>query len=143
MNNISTITLTNKNIKRDQLNNLVPKLWGHEEWIVNNAQYCGKKLVFMKNHGCSLHHHKIKHETFYVLSGQVILDLEYNGVRTIRQMGPGDTAAIPQLTWHRLIALTNAEVMEFSTYHMEEDSYRAINAQKFEQDDIDKLCELL
>ncbi|GEM_PF-852132 len=143
MNTTTKSTHANKKIKRDQLDNLVPKIWGHEEWIINNAQYCGKKLVFMQNHGCSLHHHKIKHETFYVLSGEVILELEQNGMRTIRRMEPGDTAQIPQLTWHRLIALTDAEVMEFSTYHMEEDSYRAIDARKFEQDDIDKLCELL
>ena len=46
----SIVSLNNRSIKRDQLEDLVPKEWGHEEWIVNNALYCGKKLVFKPSH---------------------------------------------------------------------------------------------
>ena len=37
--------------KKDQLVNFVEKVWGHEEWIVNNELYCGKKLFVKKGGG--------------------------------------------------------------------------------------------
>ncbi|MBY0353987.1 cupin domain-containing protein [Candidatus Babeliales bacterium] len=110
-------------IKYDQLVNVVPKDWGHEEWIVNNAKYCGKKLVF--NTGCrSLHYHKIKEETFYVVSGKVYVELIDGNQKINRVMEPGDTQHIVPGLWHRITALQPSEVMEFSTFHMDEDSYR-------------------
>lgn len=143
MNTInSPYTYSHTSIKQEQLDNLVPKLWGHEEWIVNNAQYCGKKLVFKQHHGCSLHYHKVKHETFYVLTGKLILELQEAGQQSLRIIEAGDIAQIKQYTQHRLIALTDAQVMEFSTYHCEEDSYRSINAKKFELCEIEALSGL-
>ncbi|NDD55502.1 cupin domain-containing protein [bacterium] len=111
-------------VKQGQLEKIVDKVWGHEEWIVNNAKYCGKKMVFKACFQCSMHHHKIKEETFYVQQGRLVLETETNGAYDIRLMTPGDIAHIKPLTWHRLTALDNAEVFEFSTFHMEEDSYR-------------------
>lgn len=107
-----------------QLCAIVPKLWGREEWIVNNEKYCGKKLIFFQGHRCSLHYHKIKEESFYVLSGKIYLELVDNGKNFYRVMGPGDIAHIKSYVQHRITALTDAEVMEFSTFHMEDDSYR-------------------
>lgn len=111
-------------VKPDQLDCVVQKEWGHEEWIVNKPAYCGKKLVFKAGYQCSMHHHKIKDETFYVQSGTVILETEYQGTRHMRVMTAGDTAHMIPEMWHRLTALVDAEVMEFSTYHREDDSYR-------------------
>lgn len=130
------VSMTNRSVKRDQLEALVPKEWGHEEWIVNNALYCGKKLVFKSLHRCSLHHHKIKHETFYVISGKVLLETELNGVTLSRVMMPGDSAQIPPLMWHRLTGIVESDVIEFSTHHMEEDSYRAVPSGKVELKDL-------
>ena len=111
-------------IKYDQLVNVVPKDWGHEEWIVNNAKYCGKKLVFNTGCRCSLHYHKIKEETFYVVSGKVYVELVDGNKKINRVMEPGDTQHIVPGLWHRITALQPSEVMEFSTFHMDEDSYR-------------------
>jgi quercetin dioxygenase-like cupin family protein len=116
--------------KPDQLAFISPKVWGHEEWIVNNAQYCGKKLVFKAGYCCSLHYHKIKEETFYILSGKVFIDIEENGVKKSRIMTPGEIQHIPQGIIHRITALEDAQVIEFSTFHMEDDSYRIIPAGK-------------
>lgn len=102
----------------------VPKIWGHEEWIVNNDKYCGKKLVLKKGYKCSLHYHKIKDETFYVLSGKILLELEYREVKKTRVMEAGEIASIAPLMVHRFSGLENSVIIEFSTYHMEEDSYR-------------------
>lgn len=121
---------TSTPIKHEQLAAFIPKEWGHEEWIVNHPGYCGKRLVFKGEYQCSMHHHKIKTETFYVLAGNVYLETELNGVKNTRVMTPGDIAHIPPFMWHRLTALVDAEVMEFSTFHMEEDSYRCTKSGK-------------
>jgi quercetin dioxygenase-like cupin family protein len=117
-------------VKFDQLANYVEKEWGHEEWIVNNAKYCGKKLVFKASYQLSMHHHKIKEETFYIIAGKVFLETEHDGVRQTRLMEPGDIAHIKPNMWHRITALVDSEVIEFSTHHMDEDSYRRTHSCK-------------
>jgi quercetin dioxygenase-like cupin family protein len=109
---------------KKKLVNWVKKEWGHEEWIVNNDQYCGKKLVFKEGYHFSMHYHKIKDETFYVLSGTLYLETEHEGNKETHLLHPGDIVHIKPNMLHRLTALTNAEIIEFSTHHMDEDSYR-------------------
>ena len=97
----------------------VPKVWGEEHWIVNR-DYCGKKLILRRGFRCSLHLHKNKDEVFYVISGKVFLEL---GDRE-RVMGPGDHQHVPQGVEHRFWGIEDAEIIEFSTHHEDEDSYR-------------------
>jgi quercetin dioxygenase-like cupin family protein len=111
-------------IKLDQLENFVEKTWGHEEWIVNNEKYCGKKLVLQKGGRCSMHKHEIKDETFYILSGKVLMESEYEGKKENRLMTPGDVMHIKVEMWHRFTGIEDSEIMEFSTFHMDEDSIR-------------------
>ena len=112
-------------IKLNQLVNYVEKSWGHEEWIVNNSKYCGKKLVVKKGFRCSMHHHKVKDETFYLLSGEILLETEYKGYKENRIMTTGDVAHIKVGMWHRFTSLQEiSELIEFSTFHMDSDSYR-------------------
>lgn len=109
---------------KKSLVNWVKKEWGHEEWIVNNDKYCGKKLIFKEGYHFSMHYHKVKDETFYVLTGKLYLETEYNGVKESHLLQPGDIVHIKPNMLHRLTALTDAEIIEFSTHHMDEDSYR-------------------
>jgi len=102
---------------------LVPKLWGEERWIVNSDKYCGKKLILKKGFRCSIHHHKIKDETFYIQSGRVLMEFGENAEER-RIMNSGDSVRIKPSTWHRFTGLEDSEIFEFSTKHMEEDSYR-------------------
>ena len=112
-------------IKLNQLVNYVEKSWGHEEWIVNNSKYCGKKLVVRKGFRCSMHQHKVKDETFYVLSGEILLETEYKEYKENRIMTLGDVAHIKTGMWHRFTSLQDvSEIIEFSTFHMDSDSYR-------------------
>lgn len=108
---------------------LVTKGWGHEEWIVNKKEYCGKLLFFKEGKRCSFHYHKIKDETFYLQSGKIMLlysledDLEMaNSVILL----PGQSFYVPILLRHQMIGLEMSELFEFSTEHFEEDSYRII-----------------
>lgn len=117
-------TLEGGTLKKEQLVNYVKKIWGHEEWIANNDKYCGKKLVLKKGYRCSMHHHKVKEETFYVASGKVYMEMELDGQKEARVMTAGDVAHIKLGMWHRFTGLEDSEIFEFSTFHMDNDSYR-------------------
>jgi mannose-6-phosphate isomerase-like protein (cupin superfamily) len=100
---------------------IYPKVWGEEHWIVNK-DYCGKKLVLRRGYRCSIHHHEIKDETFYVITGRVLM--EVNGAR--RVLFPGDRQHIRIGDKHRFTGLDDSEMIEFSTHHMDNDSYRDV-----------------
>ena len=105
----------------------VPKGWGFEKWIVNNEKYCGKLLYFVKGKKCSWHYHKIKDEVFYIQSGKILLkyshedDLEKAEEKILH---PGDSFHVPVGLRHRMIALQDTELFEFSTQHFDSDSIR-------------------
>lgn len=98
-----------------------PKVWGEEHWIVNR-DYCGKKLVLRKGYRCSMHLHKIKDETFYVIKGRVLMEVSGKS----RILTPGDKQHIQVKDSHRFTGLEDSEIIEFSTHHREDDSYRDI-----------------
>jgi len=103
-----------------------PKKWGHELWIDNNENYCGKLLVFNKGSKFSMHYHMKKIETWYVVSGELecILINPENAEKITRHLKEGDIIKINPGQPHRLIALEDSNVFEISTEHFEEDSYR-------------------
>jgi mannose-6-phosphate isomerase-like protein (cupin superfamily) len=98
---------------------VVEKVWGSEEWIVNR-DYCGKILNLKKGFRCSIHYHKNKDETFYILSGKVLMEVD--GERKI--MKPGEVQLIEPNQKHRFTGLEDSKIIEFSTHHEDEDSYR-------------------
>ena len=98
----------------------VSKVWGSEEWLVNNALYCGKFLNLKKGHRCSMHHHKNKHETFYLLKGKNLLELNVGK----KIMNEGELQEIVPLDKHRFTGIVDSVILEFSTHHEDEDSYR-------------------
>ena len=104
-----------------------PKGWGYEKWIVNNDLYCGKLLFFERGKKCSWHYHKIKDETFYVQSGELMViygrDKDINKAKIII-MKPGDKLHIPPGMIQQMQARKSTELFEFSTQHFEDDSYR-------------------
>ena len=107
--------------------NFVPKGWGFEKWIVNNEEYCGKLLYFVKGKMCSWHYHKLKDEVFYIQSGKMLVkysdddDLE-NAKELILEKG--ENFHVYRGLRHRMIALQDTELFEFSTQHFDSDSYR-------------------
>ena len=113
-----------------------PKVWGGEYWIVNK-EYCGKKLVLNKGYRCSMHSHKIKDETFLVISGKVLM--EVNGERKI--LSVGDKQYIPINVQHRFTGIEDSEIVEFSTHHMEDDSYRETQSGKVPDDEFNRILQ--
>ncbi len=108
-----------------------PKGWGHEDWIANNKEYCGKLLFFKKGKRCSFHYHKKKHETFYLFSGKMRIRLAWGnrlaglGVKSFL-FNPGDCLEIKRGLRHQMIALKDSHLLEFSTTHFESDSHRIV-----------------
>ena len=105
----------------------VPKGWGFEKWIVNCDEYCGKLLYFAKSRRCSWHYHKLKDEVFYVQSGKILVkyathdDIDRASERILHR---GDNFHVFRGLRHQMIALEDTELFEFSTKHLDSDSYR-------------------
>ena len=99
---------------------IVPKVWGQEQWLVNNEKYCGKKMLIKDGYYCSYHKHKIKDETFYILDGalEVVKEGQYLIVKT------GETLHLKPNEYHSFRALKDTTFFEFSTQHLDEDNYR-------------------
>ena len=103
----------------------VPKGWGEELWVHNDPLYCGKILRLRRGKRCSLHYHKKKTETFYLQAGRVKMELVHgDGRRETLEMKPGDALEITPGLVHRFTGIEDSEIIEFSTQHFEDDSYR-------------------
>jgi len=98
----------------------VKKVWGSELWIVNSEKYCGKILTLKKGFRCSLHTHKIKDETFYILDGKVLMEIGSQA----RTMKEGEVVHMLPNVYHRFTGLEDSRIIEISTQHFESDSYR-------------------
>jgi rfaE bifunctional protein nucleotidyltransferase chain/domain len=98
----------------------VQKEWGQEIWMANSEKYCGKKLLLKRGKRCSMHYHKIKDETFYIESGEILIEIG-NETRIMEQ---GEVAKISPGVKHRFSGLKDSVIIEISTTHDEEDSYR-------------------
>ena len=108
----------------------VEKDWGSETWMANNdtEDYCGKLLHIKEGHSSSMHYHMDKHETFYILDGQLMVNLIDTSNGTKRDsiiMSQGETLEINRGQPHQLIAHKgDVTFFEASTFHKDEDSYR-------------------
>jgi len=102
------------------------KNWGRELWIHNSEKYCGKILEFNENCYFSSHFHLKKEETWYVLSGK--LNMEYfdltKAEKISKIISEGDVIHMVPGVIHKLTALSSSKILEVSTQHFEEDSYR-------------------
>jgi len=106
----------------------VEKKWGHELWIHNDNQYCGKLLVFTNSgNKFSMHYHMLKNETWYVQEGAFQFDWidTESAERCYTQLQKGDVVYIQKGLPHQLTSLIdNSIVFEVSTEHFDDDSYR-------------------
>jgi quercetin dioxygenase-like cupin family protein len=109
------------------IDNIVPKKWGYEHWVVNNQEYCGKILFIDKDNSSSWHYHKLKHETLYVQSGKLLIKFndsdDFNSAKEI-VLNPGQRLVVYRGLRHKLIALEPTYILEFSTQHFDTDSIR-------------------
>jgi mannose-6-phosphate isomerase-like protein (cupin superfamily) len=120
---------------------IVKKEWGEEHWIVNR-EYCGKKLLLRGGFRCSIHHHRDKTETFYLVSGRMLLESGTDPDDLARRvLSPGDAVDLEPGTWHRFSSIEDAVFFEFSTHHEDDDSYRATTSGRIPEDELRALRE--
>jgi mannose-6-phosphate isomerase-like protein (cupin superfamily) len=104
---------------------IVKKVWGTENVLVNEPEYCLKILYLYPGRKCSLHYHTIKKETFSVQSGLVRLEQrDLRGHPIDELLKPGETRTIMPKTPHRFSSTHGAVMLEVSTHHEDEDVTR-------------------
>jgi len=113
----------------NSLNEIHPKGWGYEKWIVNKPEYCGKLLYFNKDKKCSWHYHNVKDEVFYLQSGAMLVKYsDEDNIENAKEimLKAGDSFHVYIGLRHQMYALEDCELFEFSTQHFENDSIRII-----------------
>jgi mannose-6-phosphate isomerase-like protein (cupin superfamily) len=96
----------------------VDKPWGSEEIFAETDRYVGKILTVRQGHSLSLQYHERKDETMRLLSGRCEFHLGRGpGSRELETLvlEPGATIHIRPGVLHRVVALTDAEILEVST----------------------------
>jgi quercetin dioxygenase-like cupin family protein len=107
----------------------VKKGWGYELIICNSEEYCGKLLYMEKGKHLSYHFHRLKDEHFYLNRGRVRLvygDTDDISEAVEKILEPGQNFHVYRGLRHRLYALENSEIFEFSTHSEDTDSIRII-----------------
>ena len=69
-----------------------------EFWVANETEagYCGKLLFLFDGQTCPAHHHELKHETFFVIKGEI--EMRTGSTRIMR---PGDRLVMEPGIRHR------------------------------------------
>ena len=98
----------------------VPKPWGHETIWAKTDAYVGKILHIKAGQALSVQYHNVKDETIYLLSGQLIYRV-WDG-DTPRDVGleVGEAFRITPGTIHQMEAVTDCEILEVSTPHLDD-----------------------
>lgn len=109
-----------------RLEGYVEKGWGHEFIFATNDLYCGKVLKFNKDAKFSMHFHKEKDETWFVLNGQfkVIWIDTVDASEHEVILNPNDVWRNKPLFPHQVICLEEGVIIEVSTPDSVEDNYR-------------------
>ena len=92
-----------------------------EFWIANEneAGYCGKFLFLYDGQTCPEHYHRMKHETFYIMRGQVRMIAD--GKETL--MKPGDRLVMPPGVKHAFTGVGDALILEVSMPSIRGDNF--------------------
>ncbi len=103
----------------------VSKPWGHELWICNSELYCGKILFIKKGCFCSFHWHERKDEVLYVQTGELWFTWQQGVEPAKTELLPaGHAFHVTPGVRHQMEAIEDTTILEFSTQHFDEDSFR-------------------
>lgn len=111
-----------------RLEGVVPKGWGSELIWVTNDKYCGKFLNFNSGARFSMHFHREKIETWYVMSGRFEIETIDTKDASLHKkiLGEGMVHHNDPLVPHRIICLEAGTILEVSTPDSVEDNYRVM-----------------
>ena len=109
-----------------QLEGFVEKGWGHEFIWATNDKYCGKFLKFNKGAKISMHFHKDKDKTWYVMNGVfdiLVINTADASVKR-KRLESGEIHRNEPLVPHQVICIEEGTLLEVSTPDSVEDNYR-------------------
>ena len=99
----------------------VEKPWGYELWWARTERYVGKLLHVNAGQQLSLQYHERKDETIHLWSGALRLVLgEADGSLVERELKPGESYRVKPGTRHRMIAVSDCDILEVSTPEVED-----------------------
>jgi mannose-6-phosphate isomerase len=100
----------------------VPKPWGHETIWASNELYVGKILHITAGNALSIQYHNVKDETVYLLRGELKYWVKLEGHDELEDMRlrEGDAFRITPGTIHYMEAVTDCDVLEASTPHLDD-----------------------
>jgi len=93
----------------------VPKPWGSELIFAETDRYAGKILSISAGQSLSLQYHERKDETIYVLSGEVVLEVEEDGAMRDLRLTAGEAYRIRPGVRHRMRADSDCTLLEVSS----------------------------
>lgn len=108
---------------------IVEKPWGREVWMALTEDYCFKAITVFAGCATSLQYHIQKEETNLLVSGRAWYHYENSDGKIVKEeVWPGFFVHIPPGEIHRFEAITEIELHEASTRHVDdviriEDSY--------------------
>lgn len=99
----------------------IDKPWGYEKWIEINDNYVVKELFMKEGNSCSLQYHNFKHETFYIVKGQMkfYIGPDKDNLE-IFMLNEGEYYTIEPLVVHRMEAITDCLYIESSTNFLDD-----------------------
>ncbi len=98
----------------------VPKPWGHETIWARTDDYVGKILHINAGEALSVQYHKIKDETIYLLSGELIYRIWDGDNPQNVELTIGEAYHVTPGTIHQMEAVTDCDILEVSTPHLED-----------------------
>ena len=99
----------------------IEKPWGHELIWAETDLYVGKILHVNAGEALSIQMHNEKDETMHLLSGEVHLFVGASPEEMIAvPLGLGESFRIKPGTVHRVEAVTDSDILEASTPHLDD-----------------------
>ncbi len=98
----------------------VPKPWGHETIWAKTDAYVGKILHIKAGEALSVQYHKVKDETVYLMSGQLMYRVWEGDTPVDVKLEIGDAFRVTPGTVHQMEAVTDCDILEVSTPHLDD-----------------------
>lgn len=99
---------------------IVPKPWGHEVIWAHTPLYVGKVLHIKAGQALSVQYHNQKDETIHLLTGEMIYRVGDGDSLVEVTLKAGDSFRNEPGTVHQMEAVTDCDVLEASTPHLDD-----------------------
>lgn len=99
---------------------IVQKPWGHEVIWAHTEHYVGKLLHIKAGHALSMQYHLQKDETLHVLRGELRYRVSAGDAMQDVTLQAGESFRNTPGTVHQMEAVTDCDVLEASTPHLDD-----------------------